>query len=199
MIYNIIAPAGLLLSLFLLFEDILYKKIRNEVVFSGLALVIIFTLAASLYSGNPVIVKVFLIRFLISGIISAGLWYIKGWSAGDAKLFWLLSLFFPPEGEGVISIFNEVFVFLINIFIPVIPVLVVSLIIDSVVRARLSETNVKELLSAILKNALIAIVMMLVSRVVYMNFFSHLPQGKYNLVSMLLIFFIMSSVSKVFS
>lgn len=165
---------------------------------SGFILFILMTITISVVDHNILILKVTTIRFIISGIIGVGLWYIRGWSAGDAKFFWLLSLFFPIEGLSPISIFNETFVFLINIFLPVIPVLLFSLFYDSVRRMFLRNSGFKSEIGGIIKNVITALIMMLVSRVIYLNFLSHLPQGKYNLLSMLLIFFLMSYVSRIF-
>lgn len=198
MINNIAVNTGLLVALFLLFEDVIYKKIRNEVIFSAFILVIIFTSANALLEWNLIPVKVFLIRFLISGILGISLWYIGGWSAGDAKLFWLLSLFFPVESANPINIFNETSVFLINTFVPVIPILLFSLIYDSMKRFNVRKIDIRENINSLLKNISTALGMMLVSRIIYLNFFSHLPQGQFNLISMLIVFFIMSYVSKIF-
>ncbi|MGB9599499.1 MAG: hypothetical protein ACP5QK_12620 [Myxococcota bacterium] len=156
------------------------------------------TLIASLFDADITPIKVVTIRFIVSGIIGVGLWYIKGWSAGDAKLFWLLSLAFQIEGTSPISIFNETFVFLINIFLPIIPVLLFSLLYDYFKRMKLKNEGVRVELRGVIKNIMTVLTMMLISRVIYINFFSHLPQGKYNLISMLLVFFIMSSISKIF-
>ncbi len=182
-----------------MFEDFLYKKIRNDVVFSGFILVSFLTIIAALYGNSLIPVKVFIIRFFISGIVGVGLWYAGGWSAGDAKLFWLLSLFLPIDSSSIAGIFNETFIFLINIFVPVIPFLLISLIFDSIKREKISEVNIKDSLSSLIKSISIAIVMMLVSRVIYLNFFPYISQSKFNLISMLLIFFLMSYISKVFS
>ncbi len=99
----------------------------------------------------------------------------------------------------MISIFNETFVFLINIFVPVIPVLLISLIYDSVRRVNFRKTGIISTARGLLKNITAALIMMLVSRVIYLNFFSHLPQGRFNLLSMLLVFFVMSSASRIFT
>jgi len=198
LIYQVIAATGLLLSIFILVEDSIYKKIRNEIIFSGFILILILTLIATFYSTDIEPIKVFAIRFFIAGIIGVGLWYIKGWSAGDAKLFWLLSLCFQIEGTTPISIFNETFIFLINIFVPVVPVLLLSLVYDSIKRFRTEKIGLRDKSGVLLKNVLTALIMMIVSRVLYLNFFAHLPQGKFNLLSILLIFFLMSSVSKIF-
>lgn len=149
--------------------------------------------------GRLLPLKVFFIRFVLSGVIGIGMWYFKGWSAGDAKLFWLLSLFFPIEGINPVSVFNETFIFLINIFLPVVPVLFFSLILDSVRRLRLSKEDITKAAIRLLHNITIASVMMLISRVIYLNFFYYLPQRRFNLISMLIIFFLMSSISRVLS
>ncbi len=143
--------------------------------------------------------KVLTIRFIVSGLIGIGMWYFKGWSAGDAKLFWLLSLPFQIEGISPISIFNETFIFLINIFLPVIPVLFFSLILDSVKRLRFNNLDLKNHIKTLFQSIGVAILMMIISRVIYLNFFSHIPQGKFNLISMLLLFFVMSTLTKVFT
>ena len=199
MIHQIIAPFGLLISSFILFEDFLYKKIRNEIIYGGFAVVFILFLVSAIIDESLVPLQVFLLRFIVAGTIAITLWTIKGWSAGDAKLFWLLSLCFQIEGMSIISIFNEIFIFLVNIFLPVMPVLLISLLSDSIKRARLNKVDAIKAARELLKGILVAIVMMLISRVIYLNFLSHLPQGRYNLISMLLVFFLMSTLSKIFN
>lgn len=199
MIYSVVGSFGILVALFILFEDILYKKIRNEIIYSSALVVFVLYLIIVVCGGRLLPLKVFFMRFALSGVIGIGMWYFKGWSAGDAKLFWLLSLFFPIEGISPISIFNETFIFLINIFLPVVPVLFFSLILDSVRRLRLSKEDITKAAISLLRNTTIAIVMMLISRVIYLSFFYYLPQRRFNLISMLIIFFLMSSISRVLS
>jgi hypothetical protein len=197
LIHQIIPPFGLLLSAFILFEDFFYKKIRNEIIYSGFAIVFLLFLVSSIVDRSFLPLQVFFIRFIIAGLVSVILWVSKGWSAGDAKLFWVLALCFQIEGISVISIFNEIFIFLVNIFIPVIPVLLISLISDSIKRVRLNKVDVIKTVRELLKGILVAIVMMLISRVIYLNFLSHLPQGRYNLISMLITFFLISSILRI--
>ncbi|MCX7944251.1 MAG: hypothetical protein N2746_07070 [Deltaproteobacteria bacterium] len=97
------------------------------------------------------------------------------------------------------NVLNEIFVFLINVFVPVIPALLISLLFNFLKKINYYKgIDIRMATISFLRSSMMAVMMMLVSRVIYVNFLTHIPQGKYNLISTLFVFFLLSSISKLF-
>ncbi|OYT55617.1 MAG: hypothetical protein B6U68_04575 [Candidatus Aenigmarchaeota archaeon ex4484_14] len=80
----------ILIGILISYEDFKKSLIRNKYVL----LLLIYALLFQLYFGIETML--FISTFLSSLIISFLFWYLGMWPAGDAKLFFALSLLFPP-------------------------------------------------------------------------------------------------------
>ena len=108
------------------YEDYKYHKIFNhriwQIFFIGLVFYLLFSIKVVYQQQfNQLILLLFVLKsFLISFILSYLLWLYKMWSAGDAKLFTILSFSFPLffYTNGTLNVFPA-FVLLVNtLFIP---------------------------------------------------------------------------------
>jgi len=101
------------------YTDIKFFKIRNKYILFGLiaSLILYFVSYISGIYNNYVILKV-LINFIFSFVIALVFWELSIWSAGDAKLFSILTLLIPItlyykyDEKTFLGLYN-----LINIFL----------------------------------------------------------------------------------
>jgi len=107
MVYIIIAAS---------LEDLKSKKIRNELLFTGLLTSVI--LNSVLFLSFPFPLSMYLAHLCISLLISVGLFFFGYWSPGDAKFYFLLSTFIHPLNyfESVIPLLFFAILILIWIF-----------------------------------------------------------------------------------
>lgn len=116
--YFLISVA-LLIGALTTYEDIKFGKIRNRWILIGLVIGIgtQLGLIGSIFSGDYIL-KVYLnagVALLLGYLI----WRFNGWSAGDAKLFFVFSLLLPLKfyGRSFLPVFPSL-VILINTFVP---------------------------------------------------------------------------------
>jgi Flp pilus assembly protein protease CpaA len=119
------------LGLYCSYTDIKYKKIFNKAIFFGMVYVFFlyffffFILGEKIYITNLLLngIKVFLVGYF--------LWYLRFWSAGDAKLFTLYSLLIPLNfySKSYVSYFPAFNLFM-NLFIPLLLFLIITAILE---------------------------------------------------------------------
>ncbi len=109
------------------YTDIKYKKIFNKwIVWSFIYIIFLYCFLFLFLKDN-----IYIFSLILNGLIAFSigyiLWYFRLWSAGDAKLFTVYSFLIPLffYSENFIPYFPS-FNLLINLFIPVLVVLIIS-------------------------------------------------------------------------
>ncbi|MFA7141754.1 MAG: prepilin peptidase [Candidatus Paceibacterota bacterium] len=111
----------LIIGILCIITDSKHRKIYNKVILCGFLYGFIAFLSFLFYDFNhDYLIKV-VINFIIAVVVSFTLWSYNCWSAGDAKLFSLISFLLPLSFyENSNYPFFPSFNILINLFIPVI-------------------------------------------------------------------------------
>ena len=116
----LLVSTALLIGLLTSYEDIKFGKIRNKWILIGLFLGIgahLIGLASDVFSWDYIF-KVYF-NAAIALFLGYLIWHFNGWSAGDAKLFFVFSLLLPLKfyRQSYLPYFPS-FVILINTFFP---------------------------------------------------------------------------------
>lgn len=115
------------------YTDIKYNKILNQWILLGLLIAFFLYLYLWIYKDAGQYVVGLIINGVIAFIIGYLLWYFKLWSAGDAKLFTVFALLMPFDfySKSFIYFFPS-FNLMINLFMPLLMVLVILAIISTI-------------------------------------------------------------------
>ncbi len=119
-----------IIGTFCSYTDIRYKRIFNKWIIGGF--VYVFFLYCFLFFKDNFYILNLILNGLISFLLGYSLWYFKLWSAGDAKLFSLYAFLIPLNfySKSYVSYFPS-FNLLINLFIPILLIIIISAITTS--------------------------------------------------------------------
>lgn len=123
------------------YTDIRYKKIFNKTIFLGVVYVfLLYSFLFFILNEKNYISELFLngVKVFFAGYL---LWYLRFWSAGDAKLFTLYSFLLPLDfySKSYVSYFPSFNLF-INLFVPLLLFLIVNAL-TSEVKSLLEKRN----------------------------------------------------------
>jgi hypothetical protein len=141
----LLLPMFFFLGIVTSYEDFRFAKIRNKWVAVGMVWGLAVNLSFYVFTADFSLLKNFLLNSFFALSVAYLIWRFSGWSAGDAKLFFVFSLLIPLTfyQKSYLPIFPS-FVLLINILILILAFLFFRICIVSL--------KVKNFVFAVLKN-----------------------------------------------